>query len=109
MALFIGTVELLGLVAEKAGLHGAFWDWGSGLDLNIIGYVIVGMFFATWAIALVDGGSGTGTHPRRTGRRVAAPPIWQVRPREPGSYGADTMPMPTPYGLTLTPPRSRSR
>ncbi|WP_093712698.1 Nickel transporter NicT [Actinacidiphila alni] len=51
VALIIGTVELLGLVAEKAHLHGAFWDWVGGLDLNIIGYVIVGLFFFTWAVA----------------------------------------------------------
>ncbi|MFD8913446.1 HoxN/HupN/NixA family nickel/cobalt transporter [Streptomyces sp. NPDC059575] len=53
VALIIGTVELLGLIAEKAHLHGAFWDWVSGLDLNIIGYVIVGLFFLTWVLALV--------------------------------------------------------
>ncbi|MET8245027.1 HoxN/HupN/NixA family nickel/cobalt transporter [Streptomyces sp. NPDC005202] len=51
-ALIIGTVELLGLLAEKLGLHGMFWDWISGLDLNIIGFVIVGLFFVTWAIAV---------------------------------------------------------
>ncbi|WP_422665325.1 HoxN/HupN/NixA family nickel/cobalt transporter [Actinacidiphila cocklensis] len=51
VALIIGTVELLGLVSEKADLHGAFWDWIGGLDLNIVGYVIVGLFFATWAVA----------------------------------------------------------
>lgn len=53
VALLIGTVELLGLVAEKAHLHGAFWDWVSGLDLNAVGYVIVALFVATWAIALL--------------------------------------------------------
>jgi high-affinity nickel-transport protein len=52
VALIIGTVELLGLVGDKAGLHGAFWDWIAGLDLNIVGYVIVGLFFATWAVAV---------------------------------------------------------
>ena len=51
VALIIGTVELLGLIGEKAGLHGAFWDWVGGLDLDIIGYIIVGLFFATWAAA----------------------------------------------------------
>jgi high-affinity nickel-transport protein len=51
VALIIGTVELLGLVGEKADLHGAFWDWVGGLDLNIVGYVIVGLFFVTWAVA----------------------------------------------------------
>ncbi|WUH95394.1 HoxN/HupN/NixA family nickel/cobalt transporter [Streptomyces sp. NBC_00433] len=52
VALIIGTVELLGLVSDKAGLHGAFWDWAGGLDLNIVGYVIVGLFFLTWAVAM---------------------------------------------------------
>jgi high-affinity nickel-transport protein len=53
VALIIGTVELLGLIADKADLHGPFWDGVSGLDLNIIGYAIVGLFFATWAVALL--------------------------------------------------------
>ncbi|MBV9022365.1 MAG: HoxN/HupN/NixA family nickel/cobalt transporter [Streptomycetaceae bacterium] len=52
VALIIGTVELLGLLADKLNLHGAFWDWVSSLDLNIIGFVIVGLFFITWVIAL---------------------------------------------------------
>jgi high-affinity nickel-transport protein len=53
VALVIGTVELLGLLADRLDLHGAFWDWISGLDLNTVGLVIVGLFFATWAIALL--------------------------------------------------------
>ncbi|MDH6213953.1 high-affinity nickel-transport protein [Streptomyces pseudovenezuelae] len=53
VALVIGTVELLGLLAEKLDLHGFFWDWVAGLDLNIIGFVIVGLFFATWVLALL--------------------------------------------------------
>jgi high-affinity nickel-transport protein len=52
VAFIIGTVELLGLIADKAKLHGAFWDWVGGLDLNIVGYVIVGLFFVTWAVAM---------------------------------------------------------
>lgn len=52
VALIIGTAELLGLLADKAGLRGALWDWISGLDLNTVGFVIVGLFFATWAAAL---------------------------------------------------------
>ncbi|MFF4309121.1 HoxN/HupN/NixA family nickel/cobalt transporter [Streptomyces sp. 900105755] len=53
VALIIGTVELLGLLADKLDLHGLFWDWVAGLDLNTVGFVIVGLFFVTWAIALV--------------------------------------------------------
>jgi high-affinity nickel-transport protein len=52
VALIIGTVELLGLVTDKAGLHGPFWDWAGSLDLNTIGYLIVGLFFAAWLIAI---------------------------------------------------------
>ncbi|MCC3777843.1 HoxN/HupN/NixA family nickel/cobalt transporter [Streptomyces sp. UNOB3_S3] len=52
VALIIGTVELLSLVSEKLGLHGAFWDRVGALDLNMIGFVIVGLFFATWLIAM---------------------------------------------------------
>ncbi|MFE3629151.1 Nickel transporter NicT [Streptomyces goshikiensis] len=53
VALVIGTVEVLGLLAEKLDLHGPFWDWAGGLDLNTIGFVVVGLFFVTWILALV--------------------------------------------------------
>ncbi|GGS90262.1 HoxN/HupN/NixA family nickel/cobalt transporter [Streptomyces violaceus] len=53
VALLIGTVELLGLLTEKFGLHGPFWDWISGLDLNILGYAVVALFVATWVVALL--------------------------------------------------------
>ncbi|MEU9874909.1 HoxN/HupN/NixA family nickel/cobalt transporter [Streptomyces phaeochromogenes] len=53
VALLIGTVELLGLLAERFSLHGAFWDRVAGIDLNVVGFVIVGLFVATWALALV--------------------------------------------------------
>jgi hypothetical protein len=26
---------------NRLGLHGPFWDWISGLDLNILGYAVV--------------------------------------------------------------------
>ncbi|WP_329599575.1 HoxN/HupN/NixA family nickel/cobalt transporter [Streptomyces pseudovenezuelae] len=53
VALLIGTAELLGLLADRLALHGLFWDWISGLDLNLLGFAIVGLFFATWVIALL--------------------------------------------------------
>ncbi|MEU8648236.1 HoxN/HupN/NixA family nickel/cobalt transporter [Streptomyces sp. NBC_01558] len=51
-ALIIGTVELLSLLADKLNLHGAFWDWAGSLDLNVIGFVVVGLFLTTWLIAV---------------------------------------------------------
>jgi nickel/cobalt transporter (NiCoT) family protein len=53
VALLIGSIELLGLLAEELGLSGGFWDWIAGIDLNAVGFVIVGMFVATWAVALL--------------------------------------------------------
>ena len=53
VALIIGTVELLGLLADQARPARRRSGTGSGgLDLNVIGFVIVGLFFATWVIAL---------------------------------------------------------
>jgi high-affinity nickel-transport protein len=53
VALLIGSIELLGLLADRFGWAGGFWDWVTGLNLNVLGYVIVGMFVVTWAIALL--------------------------------------------------------
>lgn len=74
VALIIGTVELLGLIGEKAKLHGAFWDWVGGLDLNIIGYVIVGLFFATWAVAVAVWKFGNIEEKWSAGLRTAEQP-----------------------------------
>jgi nickel/cobalt transporter (NiCoT) family protein len=53
VALIIGSIELLGLLAQQLNWSGGIWDWIGGIDLNLIGYVIVGMFVATWAIAVL--------------------------------------------------------
>lgn len=53
VALLIGTVELLTLLADQFGWRGGFWQWVSGLNLNAVGYIIVGMFVVTWAVALL--------------------------------------------------------
>jgi high-affinity nickel-transport protein len=53
IALLVGTVELLGLAADELSLRGSFWDSVSRINMNTIGYVIVGVFVATWAIALL--------------------------------------------------------
>ena len=53
VALIIGTIELLGLAVTKLGLKGAFWGWVSQIDINTLGYLIVAMFVATWALALL--------------------------------------------------------
>ena len=52
VALIIGTIELIAVLSEKLSLTGGVWDFFSGIDLNYVGYAIVALFVATWAIAL---------------------------------------------------------
>ena len=51
VALAIGMVELLQVAVEKLDLRGGFWDWLGGLELRTLGYIVVGAFVVTWALA----------------------------------------------------------
>jgi hypothetical protein len=53
VALVIGTIELGGLSALRLNLSGAFWEWFENININFLGFVIVGMFVVTWAVALL--------------------------------------------------------
>jgi nickel/cobalt transporter (NiCoT) family protein len=53
IALIIGTIELLGLAVDKFSLRGGVWQWIAQININTLGYVIVGLFAATWAVALL--------------------------------------------------------
>ena len=52
VALVIGTIEIGGLIASELNLSGSFWSWFEHIDINFLGFVIVGMFLATWGIAV---------------------------------------------------------
>ena len=52
VALMIGTVELAGLMGQEFSLGGPFWTWVEGLNINTLGFLIVGLFAATWAVAV---------------------------------------------------------
>ena len=52
VALIIGTIELLGLLGEKLSITSGPVAWVGGLDLNYVGFVIVGLFVVTWVVAL---------------------------------------------------------
>jgi len=52
IALVIGTIEVGGLVASRLSLNGSFWVWLEGINLNMLGLVIVGMFVTTWLVAV---------------------------------------------------------
>jgi nickel/cobalt transporter (NiCoT) family protein len=48
VALSIGTIELTSVLADRLDLTGEPWRSIAGLDLNMIGYAIVGLFILTW-------------------------------------------------------------
>jgi high-affinity nickel-transport protein len=53
VALLIGMIELLQVTAVKFSLDGGFWAFLDKLDFGNIGYVVVGMFVATWALSII--------------------------------------------------------
>jgi high-affinity nickel-transport protein len=52
VAFFIGTVEILGLIEQEYRLAGGFWTFTGNFDINKAGFVVVGVFVLTWAVAL---------------------------------------------------------
>ncbi|CAB3780186.1 High-affinity nickel transport protein [Paraburkholderia ultramafica] len=53
MALLVGSIEGLGLLADKLGLSGGFWQAAGTLNDNfgMIGYAIIGVFLANWLLS----------------------------------------------------------
>lgn len=53
VALLIGGIEALGLVASKLQLEGSFWVAVSDISENLanFGYLIVGLFLTSWALS----------------------------------------------------------
>ena len=52
VAFFIGTIEILGLISQEYNLTGGFWSFMANFDINKAGFIIVGIFALTWAVAL---------------------------------------------------------
>jgi high-affinity nickel-transport protein len=52
VALVIGALVLVGLVVERLGIEARPLVWMASLDLEFVGYAVVGLFVLTWGIAL---------------------------------------------------------
>jgi len=52
VALAIGGIELLSILAEKLAITAGPIAWIGGLDLGMLGYLIVALFVLTWLTAL---------------------------------------------------------
>ena len=53
VALFVGLFELSQLLIQQLHLRGNVWDAIGGMDLGVMGFVIVGAFIVTWAGAIL--------------------------------------------------------
>jgi high-affinity nickel-transport protein len=53
VALLVGGIEALGLIARRGGLHGAFWNGVTLLNDNfgMLGYLIVAVFVVAWGVS----------------------------------------------------------
>jgi high-affinity nickel-transport protein len=53
VALFIGTIELVGLIGQELNFNDPFFNFFANFNINTAGFIIVGAFAATWAIAVL--------------------------------------------------------
>jgi len=52
VALVIGVIELVSILADQLGIDSGPLAAVASLDLNFVGFAIVGLFVLTWAVAL---------------------------------------------------------
>jgi high-affinity nickel-transport protein len=55
VALVVGGIEALGLLRDQLDLQGVFWDAIDGLNdhFDMLGYLIVGLFMASWLVSVL--------------------------------------------------------
>lgn len=57
VALFIGGIEVIGLLTDQFGLKGGIWDFidylDAGNNFNNLGFLIIGIFIVAWVISFV--------------------------------------------------------
>ena len=53
VAIAVGTIELLSVLAGRLHLTGGFWHLVTTLNLNALGLLVVALFVLTWLVALI--------------------------------------------------------
>jgi high-affinity nickel-transport protein len=53
VALYIGTLELMQVLAGQLHLRGGLWNYAANFNINAAGFTIVGIFVGVWAFALL--------------------------------------------------------
>jgi high-affinity nickel-transport protein len=56
VALFVGGLEALGILADKFNLHSGFWSLVDSLSDNLgnAGFIVVGLFIACWVVSIIN-------------------------------------------------------
>jgi high-affinity nickel-transport protein len=54
VAVMVGGIEALGLMADQFHFHGTFWSWVGTLNQNFgtLGYVIIALFALSWIVSI---------------------------------------------------------
>jgi high-affinity nickel-transport protein len=53
VALVVGTIEVLSIIATQFNLSGGIWDSVSTLDFGLLGTIIIGIFIVSWVISTI--------------------------------------------------------
>ncbi len=54
VAIFIGSVEAIGLLVDRLGLHGAVWTFIAALNDSLanFGFIVIGVFVSCWLLSV---------------------------------------------------------
>jgi len=54
LAVLIGGIEVLGLLQDRLGLKGVFWDAIGSLNehFGLLGYIVIGVFIVSWIVSI---------------------------------------------------------
>src|SRR6266566_2838234 len=53
VALVVGTIEVMSIIAMEFHLSGGMWDYLVNLDFGLLGGIIIGIFIACWAVSTI--------------------------------------------------------
>jgi len=53
VALVVGTIEVLNIVAMQFNLSGGVWDSLTNLDFGVLGGIIIGIFIVSWVVSTI--------------------------------------------------------
>src|SRR6266700_857802 len=53
VALVVGTIEVMSIIAMEFQLSGGIWDYLGNLDFGLLGGIIIGIFIACWVISTI--------------------------------------------------------